>query len=100
MNFQKISEILPKVLAQKGVAKISKEAELKSVLEDVLRGIFEAEVGRNIKVKDYKDGVVYLFVANHFWAQKVQLSSGIILEKMTEMGFANIKRIYSKTEND
>lgn len=98
MNFQKISEIIPKVLAHKNLAGVSRTEETKHKFSEVLREIF-GTVTQKVEITDLKNGVVYLQVSDNILAQKIQLSSEILLEKMRKMGFADIKKIYSKIEN-
>lgn len=97
-DFQKISEILPRFLAKQNLAGAAQDEEIKTKFMDLLQEVFGADVSQKIQVVDYKNHTISLSVNDNILAQKIQLSSGILLEKMREMGFANIVRIYSRIE--
>lgn len=98
MNFKKISDILPKVLAKQGVLKKSQSEEVKHVFVEVLEEVFGVGIEQNVQVKDFRDGSIYLVVSSSIWGQKIQLSSEILLEKMREKEFADINKIFSRVE--
>ncbi len=99
MNFQRISDIVPKVLAKKNMANISKKEQCKHVFMEILEEVFGNEFAGKVTVADFQNKVITLNTKDNITAQKIQLSSAILLEKMEKMGFANVERIYSRSEN-
>lgn len=97
MNFIKLSDILPGVLAKREMAGVGREEEVKHVCEEWLKGKLEG--GQVVRVGGVKNGVLWLGVRDAVWGQKVQLWSGELKKELEKRCPGSVKSIRIRVDN-